>query len=204
MNCKIFQLQLSHLEEAPGPASLPPDMQAHLVACDACRHHVQLYQQMLSALENDATPALPADFTAKVLGRLEAAVAPSAAKSAWSWKRLAVYTGYAATLVFALWFTFKSIDWTAVSQLLHSPLAQRMQQWLVAIGLGEVGETGKNFLTQVLAFIPISLGFLEKAFGKAALPRAVNLGLILLLTFTVAKISVLLESWLRQFSRRSW
>jgi len=120
-----------------------------------------------------------------------------------NWKRMAVYAGYVSSLALALWFGYKNIDWNAIPQLLHSPLAQQLQQWLAAVGVSEILPAFQRFIARVLSFIPISQGLFEKVFGKEVLPRAFNLGMVLLLTFTVAKASVFLEGWLRQISRRS-
>jgi len=203
MNCKIFCLEIDNLEYERGKLLLPPNMQTHLKLCAACREQVQLHQQMLAVLENDAAPALPANFTAKILGRLEPAIDFNHAAAPLNWKRMAVYAGYVSSLALALWFGYKNIDWNAIPQLLHSPLAQQLQQWLAAVGAPEIFPAFKNFLTRVFSFIPISHALFEQAFGKEVLPRAINLGMILLLTFTVAKASVFLEGWLRQISRRS-
>jgi len=206
MNCKIFHIQLDKLE-APqldrleSPRALPPEMRAHLNLCEACRGHFHLYQQTLAILENDAAPNLPADFNAKILARLEPALAPVHA-AAFNWKRVFVYAGYAFALGLALWFGFKNFDWRAAQQLLHSPAAQQIQQWLAAIGATETLQAFQRFVANVLSLIPISGSFIEKMFGTEALPRAFNLTLMLLLTFTVAKASVFLESWVRQISRR--
>ena len=214
MNCKIFHLYLDKLEaprldglEAPqldrleSPRALPPEMQAHVNICEACHQHFQLYQQTLSILENDAAPDLPADFSAKILARLEPALAPAHAVI-FNWKRIFIYAGYAFALALALWFGLKNFDWNAAKQFLHSPAAQQIQQWLTAIGVTETLQAFRRFVTSVLSFIPISGSFIEKMFGTEALPRAFNLTLMLLLTFTVAKASVFLEGWVRQISRR--
>jgi len=199
MNCKIFHLYLDKLDTSQ---TLPPEMQAHMNICEACRHHFQLYQQTLAILENDAAPNLPADFSAKILARLEPALAP-AHVAIFNWKRIFIYAGYAFALALALWFGFKNFDLSAAQQFLHSPVAQQIQQWLAAIGATETLLAFQRFVTSVLSLIPISGSFIEKMFGTEALPRAFNLTLMLLLTFTVAKASVFLESWLRQISRRS-
>lgn len=199
MNCKIFHIQLDRLES---PQALPPEMQAHVNICEACHLHFQLYQQTLAILEAEVAPNLPADFNAKVLARLEPALSPASA-AILNWKRVLVYAGYAFALGLALWFGFKNFDWRAAQQLLHSPAAQQIQQWLTAIGVTETLQAFQQFITKMLSFIPISGEVIEKMFGMEALPRAFNLTLMLLLTFTVAKASVLLESWLRQISRRS-
>jgi hypothetical protein len=200
MNCKIFRLQLDNSGWQRGELSLPPDAQAHLDFCAACREHFQLQQQMLAALEHDAAPQLPADFTAKILDRLELIVAP---KIFFNWKRVALYAGCAASLALALWFGFKNFNLTALEQMLHSPLARQIQQWLAAIGALEILQALQRFVTSVLSFIPNSGDLLEKAFGKEILPRAFNLTMILMLTFVIVKASVLLENWVRQISRRS-
>jgi len=213
MNCKIFHILLDKLEaphldrfEAPqldgleSPRALPPAMQAHVNICEACRHHFQLYQQTLAILENDAAPNLPADFSAKILARLEPAPAPAAI---FNWKRIFVYAGYTFALGLALWFGSKNFDLTTAKQFLHSPAAQQIQQWLTATGATETLQTFQRFVTSVLSLIPISGSFIEKMFGAEALPRAFNLTLMLLLTFTIAKAAVFLENWVRQISRRS-
>jgi hypothetical protein len=202
MNCKMFRIQLEHTECERGKSPLSPDMQAHFESCTACREHLQFHQQMLAVLESDSAPALPPNFTAKILDRLEPIFAANHAAPSLSWKRLAVYAGSVSVVALALWFGYKNIHWTAVNQLLHSPVAQQIQQWLAAIGAAEILPAVQNFLTRVFSFIPDSHSLFEKAFGKEVLPRAINLSLILLLTFTVAKVSVFLESWLRQISRR--
>ncbi|GEM_PF-3449131 len=203
MNCKIFHLQLDKLEASGNESSLPPDMCAHVETCSFCREHFQHHRRMLAVLEADAAPALPPDFTAKILRRLEPAPAPNRAKALLSWKRAAIYAGYAFSLALALWFGYKNINVTAFNQLAASPLAQQIQHWLAAIGASEVFQVFQNFVTKVLSFIPISADIFEQAFGKEALPRAFNLAMVLMLTFGVAKVSVFLESWVRQISRRS-
>jgi len=203
MNCKIFRLQLDNLEASGSESSLPPDMRAHVEACGVCREHFQLHRRMLAVLETDAAPALPSDFTAKIFCRFEPAAAPNRAKTFLSWKRAAIYAGYAFSLALALWFGYKNINVAAINQLAASPLAQQIQQWLAGIGAPEIFQAFQNFLTKVLSFIPISGSIFEKAFGKEVLPRAFNLAMILMLTFVVAKASVFFESWVRQISRRS-
>ena len=199
MNCKIFHIQLDRLESSQ---SLPPEMQAHVSICEACQQHFQLYRQTLAILEEDVAPNPPADFSAKILARLEPALAPASA-AVLNGNRVLVYAGYALALGLALWFGFKNFDWRAAQQLLHSPAAQKMQQWLTAIGVTETLQTFQHFVTNMLSLIPISGEVIKKMFGMEALPRAFNLTLMLVLTFTVAKASVLLENWLRQISRRS-
>lgn len=196
MNCKVFHIELERLES---PTALPPEMQTHAAICSACRQHFASYRQMLAVLETDAPPVLPADFNAKVLARLAPAFA-SASAPILSWKRLFIYGGYVCALGLALWFGFKNFDWSAVQQILHSPAAQQMQQWLTALGVIESLQAFQRFVISVLS---LAKGFVEKAFGAEALPRAINLTLMLLLTFMVAKVSVFIESWLRQMSRRS-
>jgi hypothetical protein len=196
MNCKIFHLELDRLAS---PNKLPLEMQTHVAICSACRQHCEAYQQTLAILENDVAPVVPADFNAKILARLEPAFA-SAPAVILNWKRLFVYAGYASALTLALWLGFKNFDFSAARQLLHSQVAQQTQQWLAAIGVIETLQAFQHFVASVLA---LASGFIEKVFGAEALPRAVNLTLMLLLTFTVAKASVFLESWVRQISRRS-
>jgi len=207
MNCKIFhilldKLEAPYLDKLDASRELSPEMQAHAAICGACRQHLELYRQTLTILENDAAPNLPADFSAKIWARLEPVPAPVPA-AILNWKRIFVYAGYAFALGLALWFGFKNFDWHAAQQLLHSPAAQKIQQWLAAIGVTEILQAFQRFVASALSLIPISGGFIEKMFGTEALPRAFNLTLMLLLTFTVAKASVFLEGWVRQISRRS-
>lgn len=199
MNCKIFRIQLDRLDTA---RELPPELQTHAAICSACRQYFESYQQTLAILENDTAPNLPADFNAKILARLEPALS-SAPAALFNWKRIFVYAGYAFALGLALWFGFKNFDLSAARQLVHSPAAQQIQQWLAAIGVTETLQTFQRFVASALSLIPISGSLIEKMFGTEALPRAFNLTLMLLLTFTVAKASVFLENWLRQISRRS-
>jgi len=204
MNCKIFRTQLDrletpHLDKLDPARELPLELQTHAAICSACRQYFESYQQTLTILENDTAPNLPVDFNAKILARLEPAL-PAVPATRFNWKRIFVYAGYAFALGLALWFGFKNFDLSAVRPLLHSPAAQQIQQWLAAIGAIETLRAFQNFITSVLA---LSSSFIEKVFGTEALPRAFNLTLMLLLTFTVAKASVFLESWVRQISRRS-
>jgi hypothetical protein len=199
MNCKIFHIQLDRLES---PNELPPEMQTHAAICSACRQHFDAHQQTLAILENEVAPVVPADFNAKILARLEPAFA-SAPVMILNWKRIFIYGGYAFALGLALWFGFKNFDLSAARQLLHSPAAQQIQQWLAAAGVIEALQAFQHFMANILSFIPASGSFIEKLFGAEALPRAFNLTLMLLLTFTVAKASIFLESWVRQISRRS-
>ncbi len=199
MNCKIFRLNLDKLDTA---RELPPEMQTHVAICSACRQRLAAYQQALAILENDVAPIVPADFNAKIFARLEPAFA-SAPATILNWKRIFIYGGYAFALGLALWFGFKNFDLSAAQRFLHSPAALQIQQWLAAAGVIETLQAFQHFVTNILSFIPTSSGFIEKLFGAEALPRAFNLTLMLLLTFTVAKASVFLESWVRQISRRS-
>jgi len=198
---QLNRFEGSQLDGIESPWALPPEMQAHVNICEACHRHFQLYQQTLAILENDAAPNLPADFSAKILARLEPTLAP-APTAIFNWKRIFVYAGYAFALGLALWFGFKNFDLSAAQKFLHSPAAQQIQQWLAATGATETLQAFQRFVTNVLSLIPISGSFIEKMFGTEALPRAFNLTLMLLLTFTVAKASVFLEGWVRQISRR--
>jgi predicted anti-sigma-YlaC factor YlaD len=202
MNCKQFRLQIDSHEGQQGAWQLPSGLQAHLDACPACRTHFQLQQRMLAALENDPAPALPADFTARILVRLEPMIASGRAKAYFGWKRAAVYAGCAFLIATALWLGFKNFDLNAAEQHLAQWLAA-IQQGLAAAGATGFVQTCQRLLAKIFSFFPTTGDFLEKSFGKETLPQAFNLIMILILTYLVAKASVLIESWVRQVSRRS-
>ncbi len=202
MNCKQSRLQIDSLDDHRGEWQLPSGLQAHLDACPACRAHFQMQQRMLAVLDNDPAPALPADFTATILARLEPMTASVRAKTAFSWRRAAVYAGCAFLIATALWLGFKNFE-------LHAA-AQHLAQWLAAIrqGLDTAGATAfvqtcQRLLAKIFSFFPTANGLLEKSFGKETLPQAFNLIMLLILTYVVAKASVLIESWVRQVNRRS-
>jgi hypothetical protein len=203
MNCKIFRIELDKLEWQREALALPEDLQTHFDSCAACREHMQLQRQMLAVLENDAAPVVPADLTTNILNRLDADFAFSRPQAFLSWKRLMAYVGYALALALALWLAYKNADFSGINQLWRSPVAQQIQQWLAASGAAEILPAVQNFLARILSLVPLASSLFEKAFGKEVLPRAFNLGMILLLTFAVAKASIVFDSWLRQISRRS-
>jgi hypothetical protein len=202
MNCKQFRLHIDSREGHQGQWQLPFDLQAHLDACPACRAHFQIQQRMLAALENDPVPALPPNFTAKVLSRLEPAAASERAKASFSWKRAAVYAGYVFLISMALWLGFKNFDLNAAEQRLAKWL-DAIQQGLAAVGATAFVQTFQRLLAKIFSFLPTTGDFLEKSFGKETLPQAFNLIMILILTYFVTKAAVLIEGWVRQVSRRS-
>jgi predicted anti-sigma-YlaC factor YlaD len=202
MNCKQSRLQIDSLEGHQGEWQLPAGLQAHLDACPACRAHFQLQQRMLAALENDPAPALPANFTATILARLAPLAASARAKTGFSWRRVAVYAGCAFLVATALWLGFKNFDLHAAEQYLAQWL-NALQQGLAAAGATAFVQTSLRLLAKIFSFLPSTSGFLERSFGKETLPQAFNLIMILILTYLVAKASVLIESWVRQANRRS-
>jgi hypothetical protein len=202
MNCKQFRLQIDSLETHQGVWQLPAGLQAHLDACPACRAHFQIQQRLLAALENDTAPALPADFTAKILTRLEPMAASVRAKTGFSWRRAAIYAGCVFLIATALWLGFKNFDLHAAKQHLAQWLVT-VQQGLDAAGATAFVQTFQRLLTKIFSFFPTTNDFLEKSFGKETLPQAFNLIMVLILTYLVAKASVLVESWVRQANRRS-
>ncbi|MGH7452816.1 MAG: hypothetical protein ACRENG_15820, partial [bacterium] len=157
---------------------------------------------MLTVLENDPAPALSPDFTAKILVRLEPMTASGQAKIYFNWKRAAVYAGCAFLIATALWLGFKNFDLNTAKQHLAKWL-DAVQQGLAAVGATEFVQTFQHLLAKIFSFFPTTGDFLEKSFGKETLPQAFNLIMILILTYLVAKASVLIESWVRQASRRS-
>ncbi|MDZ7292336.1 MAG: hypothetical protein ONB44_17230 [candidate division KSB1 bacterium] len=197
MNCKTFCQQLDSFEGGHGMLELSTDMQAHLTSCNACRAHFQMHQSMLAVLDHDPAPALPSNFTEKILGRLEPVVVPSRTKLYLNWKRVAVYAGYALVIALALWFGYKNVDF---DKLRNSSLAQ---QGLTAVGATEVVLSLGRLFSKILSFIPTAGNVLEKSLGKEVMPQSFKLIAILMFTCVVAKVSVLIESWLRQISRRS-
>lgn len=202
MNCKQFRLQIDGYESHQGVWQLPFELQAHLDACPACRAHFQIQQRMLAVLENDPAPALPAGFTATILARLEPMAASGHAKTYFSWRRAAVYAGCAFLIATALLLGFKNFDLNTAQQHLAKWL-DSIQQGLAAVGATEFVQTSLRLLAKIFSFLPTTGDFLEKSFGKETLPQAFNLIMILLLTYLVAKASVLIESWVRQANRRS-
>lgn len=202
MNCKQFHLQIDSHESPQGVWQLPFELQTHLEACPACRAHFQTQQRLLAVLDNDPAPALPADFTAKILARLEPMAASGRAKIYFVWKRAAVYAGCAFLIATALWLGFKNFDLNAAEQHLAQWL-DAMQQGLAAVGATGFVQTFLRLLAKIFSFLPTTGDFLEKSFGKETLPQAFNLIMILILTYLVARASVLIESWVRQASRRS-
>ncbi|MGH7597748.1 MAG: anti-sigma factor family protein [bacterium] len=202
MNCKQFRLQIDSLEGRQDAWQLPAGLQAHLDACPACRAHFQIQQRMLAALENDPAPALPPDFSAKILARLEPMTASGRAKTYFNWRRLAVYAGCGFLIATALWLGFKNFDLNAAEQHLTQWL-NAVQQGLAAAGATGFVQTFQRLLAKIFSFFPTTNDFLEKSFGKETLPQAFNLIMILILTYLVAKASVLIESWVRQANRRS-
>jgi predicted anti-sigma-YlaC factor YlaD len=202
MNCKPFRLQFDSLEGHQSAWQLPAGLQAHLDACPACRAHFQMQQRMLAALENDPAPALSPDFTAKILARLEPMAASGGMKAGFSWRLAAIYSGCAFLIATALWLGFKNFDWPAAEQYLTQWLAA-VQQGLAVVGATEFVQTSLRLLSNIFSFLPTTNDFLEKTFGKETLPQAFNLIMILILTYLVAKASVLIESWVRQANRRS-
>jgi hypothetical protein len=202
MNCKQFRLHIDGRESNEATWHLPLELQAHLDACSACRAHFHMQPRMLAVLENDPAPALPPDFTVKILARLEPMAACARVKSGFSWKRVAIYAGCAFLIATALWLGFKNFELTAAEQ--------QLAQWLDSIlaGLAAVGATAFvqsswRLLAKISSFLPTTGDFLEKSFGKETLPQAFNLIMILILTYLVARVSVLVESWVRQANRRS-
>jgi hypothetical protein len=202
MNCKQFRLQIDGVEDYQGAWQLPYGLQAHLDACPACRTHFQIQQRMLAALENDPAPALPPDFTEKILDRLEPATASGRAKFSFGWRRAAFHAGCAFLIATALWLGFKNFEVNAAEQHLAKWL-DAVQQGLAAVGATVFVQTFQRLLAKIFSFFPTTGDFLEKSFGKETLPQAFNLIMILILTYLVAKASVLIESWVRQASRRS-
>ncbi|MCI0699075.1 hypothetical protein L0337_44620 [candidate division KSB1 bacterium] len=202
MNCKQFRLQIDGHEGHQGAWQLPSGLQAHLDACPACRAHFQIQQRMLAALANDPAPALPADFTAKILARLEPMTASARAKTGFNWRRAAVYAGCAFLIATALWLGFKNFELHAAAQHLAQWLAA-IQQGLAAAGATAFVQTCQRLLAKIFSFFPTANDLLEKSFGKETMPQAFNLIMILILTYLVAKVSVLIESWVRQANRRS-
>lgn len=203
MNCKMFRLQLDNLEPERNAFLLSPPMQAHLESCAACQAHWQLHRRLLAVLENDIAPVLPAEFTAKVLNRIEPAAAPARVKLIFNWQRLLIYAGYAFVLGLALWVGYRNLDLNAIANWQNSALAQQLQQWLASIGASEVLLLLRNFLANSLSLLPTTASLIEKLFGKEVLPKVLNLTMILILTYLVAKVSVFLENWLRQDARRN-
>jgi len=202
MNCKKFRLQIDGLEGRQNAWQLPSGLQAHLDACPACRAHFQIQQRLLAALDNDPAPALPPDFTAKILVRLEPMAASGRVKSGFSWRRAAFYSGCAFLIATALWLGFRNFDLNTAQQHLAQWL-DSIQAGLAAVGATEFVQTSLRLLAKIFSFLPTTGDFLERSFGKETLPQAFNLIMILLLTYLVAKASVLIESWVRQVSRRS-
>ena len=202
MNCKQFRLQLDGVEDAREALQLPFDMQAHLDSCAACQAHFRMHQRMLAAIESDPLPVLPTDFTEKTLGRLEPVAAPARAKIYLTWKRMIVYAGYALVPGLALWFSYKNIHFSKVGNLIDSPFAQQIRQWLTAVGAMEFVQSLGRLISAIFSFIPTTGNLIEKIFGKEVLPQAFNLIMILILTYIVAKASVFIEGWVRQISRR--
>lgn len=203
MNCKMFRLQLDGAEWSRDGLKLLPDLQAHLEICAACRTHFLLQQRLVAALENDAAPMVPADFAEKILRHLGPAVAPARAKLLVSWKRMAIYAGYALALGFALWVGFRNFDLNAMAQWQNSVWALQLQHWLVAIGASDVWLALKSYFANLLSLIPTTAGLIEKFFGEEALPTALNLTMIVTLTYLVAKVSVFIESRLRHGAQRN-
>jgi hypothetical protein len=202
MNCKQFRPHIDSLEGKQGPSQLPLNLQAHLDACPACHAHFQIQQRILAVLDNDPAPALPPDFTAKVLVRLEPMTASGRVKTHFGWKRAAVYAGGAFLIAAALWLSFKNLDLNAVKQHFARWLAA-VQQGLAAVGAAAFVQTFQRLLTKIFSFLPTTGDFLEKSFGKETLPQAFNVLMILILTYFVARAAVLIEGWVRQLSRRS-
>jgi hypothetical protein len=202
MNCKQFRLQIDSLEGRQDAWQLPVSLQAHLDACPACRAHFQIQQRMLAALENDPAPALPADFTEKILTRLAPMAASGRARTFFSWKRAVVYAGCGFLIALALWLGFENFDVRAAEQHLKQWVAA-VQQGLAAAGAKAFVQTFQRFLAKIFSFLPTTGDFLEKSFGKETLPLAFNLIMILILTYLVAKVSVRIESWVRHANRRS-
>ncbi len=202
MNCKQFRLHIDSHEGRQAAWQLPSGLQAHLDACPACRAHFQIQQRMLAALENDPAPALPPDFTAKILTRLVPMAASGRVKSGFSGRRAAVYAGSAFLIATALWLGFRNFDLHAAEPYLAQWLAA-VQQGLAAAGATAFVQTFQRLLAKIFSFLPTTGDFLDKSFGKETLPQAFNLIMILILTYLVAKASVLIESWVRQANRRS-
>ncbi len=201
MNCKQFRLHIDSREGNEGAWQLSFELQAHLDACSACRAHFHMQQRMLAALENDPAPALPPNFTAKILDRLEP-LAARPAKTYFSWRRVAIYAGYALVIIIALWLGLKNFDLHAAEQSLTKWL-DAIQQGLAAVGAAEFVQTFLRLLARIFSFLPTAGDFLEKSFGKETLPQAFNLIMLLILTYLVARASVFIESWVRQGNRRS-
>ena len=198
MNCKIFRTQLDNNAWEEGGLSMASEMQTHLELCAACRAHLQMHQRLLYALENDPAPALPANFTAKILDRLEPMPARQSAKTYFTWRRAAAYAGYAFALMLALWVAYKNVNLNDAGQLLNSSFARQIQQGLAAIGVMEMVQSLRHLLIALFSFIPTTGGLIEKTFGKEILPKGLNLMMILMVTYFVAKASVLIEGWWRR------
>jgi hypothetical protein len=197
MNCKFFRLQLD-TNEWEGGKPLSPALQIHLESCPACRAHFELHRPMLRVLENDPSPALPADFTAKILARLEPLPAPHHAKTYFNWKRAVVNAGYAFALLLALWVVYQNVNWNGAGQLWDSPFVRQIQQGLAAAGATELLQSLRHLLASIFSFIPTTGDLIEKTFGKEILPKGLNLMMVIMVTYFVAKASVLIESWLRR------
>ncbi len=200
MNCKIFHLHLDNAEWERDKPPLSPEMQTHVESCAACRAHLQMHRRMLHALENDPAPALPANFTAKILGRLELLPAPHRTQISFNWKRAVAYASYALALLLALWLGYNNVHLNQAGGLLDSPLIRQIQQPLAAIGATELVQSLRHLFASIFSFIPTTGNFLESTFGKEILPKGLNLMMILMVTYFVAKASVLIESWLRRHS----
>ena len=202
MNCKQFRLHIDSREGKESPWQLPFELQAHLDSCPACRAHFQIQQRMLAVLANDPVPSLPPDFTTKILSRLEPLAAAARVQSGFNWRRVAIYTGCAFLIAIALWLGFKNFDLNVAQQHLGQ-WREALQQGLAAVGAAEFVQTSLRLLARIFSFFPTTGGFLEKSFGKETLPQAFNLIMILILTYLVARASVIIESWVRQGNRRS-
>jgi hypothetical protein len=204
MNCKEFRQQLDSIEGEGRASNLLPAMQAHLDACVACRAQFRTHHQMLTVLERDTAPALPPNFTESILARLEPVTARQQAKLRFAWKRVAVYSGYAFLLVVALWFGFKNLD--AIferQQLPQLPNEQQLQKLVDKIGAAESLQSFKRLASTIFSFIPAIKSLIEQSFGKKILPQAVQLFMILMMTYVVAKVAIFIDERVRQISRRS-
>jgi hypothetical protein len=61
----------------------------------------------------------------------------------------------------------------------------------------------KSYLANLFTLIPTTAGLIEEFFGEEALPTALNLTMIVTLTYLVAKVSVFVESRLRHGAQRN-
>jgi hypothetical protein len=118
--------------------SLPEDrrtgLQQHLILCAGCRQFQQAQRQLDAALaESVGHPALPRDFSARILQRVDAEVARKSLASVEARKQ-AAEAEYRARLV----------------QLRRGPAGSRMLRRLDLIGLGAVGLLVGLFLSSLL------------------------------------------------------